>query len=387
MTDIPKGRIPTPIGQRLRNWRSRALPLVVWFGAIGCALFIAGKKIEQPAMITGIAEVRELHIAPPLNGRLETVTVSLFDRVNEGDVLARLDGSHLAAEFAVTQAELERMRLEIPALQERFRREDLRQEQDIRESIGRFLLDEQEARIEVLDREASLEVNRIESTRLEILLSRLEQLLDDQIIDPATYDETFYAREGVLTRIREGEVALQAAKERLEAARAELEEQRQRFGGLLESEPSGTLVAPLTEALNVQEARLEELAVRREQLLVRAPMSGRISQLLAHTGQNVFAGEPFAVLTNEKPERVVAFVSEHLLDRVDVGTRVEVQTRRVPPVAWETEISRVGTHVELLPERLQPSPLMPQFGLSVLIEDLPVENLHPGEALNIRIIQ
>ncbi|MCC5877083.1 MAG: biotin/lipoyl-binding protein, partial [Candidatus Sumerlaeia bacterium] len=345
MTDIPKGRIPTPIGQRLRNWRSRALPLVVWVGAIGCALVIAGKKIEQPSMITGIAEVRELHIAPPLNGRLEAITVSLFDHVNEGDVIARLDGSHLAAEFAVAQAELERMRLEVPALQERFRREDLRQEQDIRESIGRFLLDEQEARIEVLDREASLEVNRIESTRLEILLSRLEQLLDDNIIDPASYDETFYAREGVLTRIREGEVALAAAKDRLESAREELKEQRNRFGSIFESEPSGTLLAPLTEALNVQQARLEELSTRREQLVLRAPMSGRISQLLVHTGQNVFAGEPFAVLTNENPERVVAYVSEHLLDQVQVGTRVEVQTRRVPPVAWETQISRVGTKV------------------------------------------
>lgn len=387
MSEIPKGKIPTPVGQRLRNWRSRALPMVVWLGAIGCAAFIANMKIESPTLITGLAEIREVTIAPPMDGLLESLHVELFDNVNEGDVIGRLDGKHLTAELQVARAELDRLRLEIPALKESLRREDLRREQDIRESIGRFVLEEQEARIEVLDRQATLEVNRIEKTRLTILQERLQQLLDDEIIDPATFEQTFYAREAVAARITEGEVALEAARERLAAAIGELEEQRQRFGGHLDSTPSDALVAPLAEALLVQQARLEQLTTRGEQLVIRAPLTGRISQLLAQKGQNVFAGEPIAVVTKDQPERVVAFVNEQLLDRVQAGTRVEVQTRRIPPQVWETEITQVGTQVELLPDRLQTSPLMLQWGLSVLIEDVRVEGLYPGEALNIRLIQ
>lgn len=380
----PGKKVPTPFSQRLRHWRFRYVPLVVWLGAVVAAAYLFHQEQRTQAPITGFVETREAVIGPLNDGVLQLLEVDLFDEVAQGAVVARMDDSMLLAELETARAELARIRLEPDALRARIRFEDRQREGDHLTRLREYLLEEEEARLDLLDRKAALEVARVELRRLEILLERQRQLLEQEIIDPTTYEEVLYAKEGVETRIRENRANLESAREVLQRASARREAQEERtVDGHREVEE---WIAPLAEAVRVQQTRLAELARRQEHLLLRAPIGGRVTAVSARPGQTVLAGVPILTISSPKPERIVAFVHEGMLDQVTVGSRVEVQTRRKPRQVLETTIARVGGTVDEFPPRLQPHPLFPQWGLSILIEDLPTDALYPGELLDIRLL-
>lgn len=380
----PPKKVRTPLSQRLRHWRLRYLPLVVWLAAIGAAAILLQQEQEAHAPITGFVETREVFVGPLADGVLRSLEVDLFDEINEETIIARMDDSLLLAELETARAELRRLQLEPEALRARILFEDHQWEGDQQSELREYMLEEEEARLDLLDRQAELEIAGVELRRLEILLERQRQLLDQEIIDPTTYEEVLYAKEAVETRIRENKANLDSAREVLQRAttRREAQEERTTDGRRGVEE----WIAPLAEAISVQQSRLAELSRRQELLLIRAPISGQVTAVKARAGQTVLAGVPILTITSGEAERIVAYVHERMVDQVAVGSRVEVQTRRQPREVMETRVARVGGKVDEFPVRLQNHPLLPQWGLAILIEELPSERLFPGELLDIRVL-
>ena len=57
-----------------------------------------------------------------------------------------------------------------------------------------------------------------------------------------------------------------------------------------------------------------------------------------------------------------------------------------PGEVAESFVTRVGSSVEVLPERLWVDPAMPGYGRAVVIAALPKMGLRPGELLHIRFL-
>ncbi len=380
----PPKKVPIPFSQRLIYWRVRFLPIAVWIGAIAVALVIAERQRRAHAPLTGIVEIREAAIASPYDGVLAALEVDLFDGVEEGEVLARMNEDLLLAELATGRAELQRRRAELDQRRREIQWEDLRIEGEEVLELGRLALEEEEARLDVLDREAALQVARVQHEGQTVVLERLSELLEQDVIDRAAYDEAFYTREATAARIAEGETSLSAARELYEQAtrrRAAQEDAAGRY-----ARDVLAWLAPLEEAIAVQESFLAEIASRRELLTLRAPISGKVTSVQAHSGQTVMSGAPVLTIADDRADRVIAFVDERHLGRVEAATEVELRTRRTPPGVYRTRVSRLGGQVEEMPEQLRRNPLLPQWGFPVLIEDIPAGSLNPGEVVDIRIL-
>ena len=85
----PDTPIPTPMPQRLADFRRRELPVVLWLlCAAICAwmLYNRGRTHEYVAL----AQAAEYEISAPRTGRIDDVLVSAFDPVSRGEIVAQL---------------------------------------------------------------------------------------------------------------------------------------------------------------------------------------------------------------------------------------------------------------------------------------------------------
>src|SRR5262249_44684324 len=114
--------IPTPIAQRWREFRIRAVPLV-FFAAIAAAAIFLWKQVAVPPMVAvGRAEANIATVGAPLPGFVGQMTVKRFQVVKAGDPVCQIlakDPGILAAEEAVIESQIQLIRIGMaPILQE-----------------------------------------------------------------------------------------------------------------------------------------------------------------------------------------------------------------------------------------------------------------------------
>lgn len=373
-------RIPTPLSRRLLFWRQKFVPVAVWFGALGLALFLVQQQAPRQ-FASGYAEVREVAIAPSVTGRIDTLLVDLFEQVEAGQAIAMLDDAIVRSELQVAEREIDRLRSEQAALAENIRWDQRGQERREFIDLRRLALDLSEARLDLLDRITVREAQKADLELLRIVFERQRTLLEQDIIDQSTFDETRFQMEALEVTLEESEVALAAAQEVVDESARRLKELQSRVGGRSDVE---ALIAPLVEAITVQKARLAEITARTEALVLRAPFDGVVSEVILREGSAATAGTPIATLTESSATRIVAWIDEGALKRLAVGGKVEVRTVGSDPRIFEATVERLGPRIEELPPRLQPHPLLRRWGRQVLVTGFPEGALLPGERVDLR---
>src|SRR6185369_12778613 len=71
----------------------------------------------------------------------------------------------------------------------------------------------------------------------------------------------------------------------------------------------------------------EQLRQMRKPIVLKAPISGRITAVLRHAGERVPTGAPLVTIASGRAERIVAYVRQPLNFRPKVGDLVAVRTR------------------------------------------------------------
>ncbi|MFT3732910.1 MAG: biotin/lipoyl-binding protein [Hyphomicrobium sp.] len=85
--------------------RSRLLLLgLITLGALGAIYYLHREPEAESAMPIGIARETEIHVAPEVIARLDTILVKPGQYVRKGDVLAKLDSPELTASLAQARA-------------------------------------------------------------------------------------------------------------------------------------------------------------------------------------------------------------------------------------------------------------------------------------------
>jgi len=141
-------------------------------------------------------------------------------------------------------------------------------------------------------------------------------------------------------------------------------------------------------SMEVQQRRLDAIVLEQEDLLIRAPVSGRVSALQASTGQYMDAGAPILTLSQTEPDSVSVWLinagrgAPHLGDKfiLSEGVRGDDQ------VAQEARVQRVGVGIEVLPKRLWKDPRMPQYGRACLVGPVSELGLVPGQLVGVRAV-
>lgn len=362
-------------------WRRRFLPFVVWGLVVALAVVMVQRQ-QVYVDAVGLVEAQATFVVPLLDGTVQSLAVDVLDHVAEGQVVAMMDDTVIRSELMVAEAQMERVRAALDAESLRFAQEQQQQQASVQNDLRRFVLNEEEARLDYLDRVIQHETDKVNLERLHVQLKRQEEMKEQHILDAAAYDETRLAYEALKTKVDKDVKAIALAEQNMETA-------AQRRDELTPVDSTNVAADAILKSLQAdiaaQQARVHEVQDRRQFLALKAPVSGQVASISRRPGESMLAGEPVLTIVGENAGRVMAYVDERASVRIAVGDTVELYSRTHPSAVVEGTILKVGAHVEAFPLRLLANPLMPQHGFQVLVGGLPDNLFRPGEALNVRL--
>ena len=268
-------------------------PLAVIAGAVVIAA-CAEPPPSNELRVSGHVEATEVRVAAEVGGRLVALTVAEGDRLQAGDIVARVDTRDVELEIGRAEAEREAAEAQVRLLEAGARPEDVRQAQ--------AQIDALEAEIAAIDAElvaATADRERFESLLAADAGSRKQR--DDaaarvNVLQERTraLREQVRAAEQVVARLESG-----ARTEEIEAARARVA---------------------------VVDAQIAVLRKRIDDATVVAPAGGIVTQTLVEQGEIVAPAMPLFVVTDIDRAWANLFVPEPAVPRLTIGQAAVVFT-------------------------------------------------------------
>jgi multidrug resistance efflux pump len=361
--------------------RKRFLPVLIWGAAVAVAVVLVQRQRVYVDAV-GIAEAKTTYVAPLFDGTVQSLAVDVLDEVTEGQVVAIMDDTLIRSELHVAEAELGRVRALLEAESARFAQEQQMNETSAQDDLRRFQLNEEQARLNHLDRVIQHETDKVDLERLAVQLKRQEEMLKQHLLEPAVVDETRLAYTALKTKVDQDVNAIAMAKQNIAAAASRSET---RTGEEPVPAPTDAVLRALQADIAAQQAIVAEVQERRQALALKAPVAGQIALIAKRPGESILAGDPILTIVGAGANRVTAYVDERAATAFKVGDMVELHSRTHPSTVARGTILKVGAYIEPFPLRLQMSPVMLQHGFQVLVGELPDNVYRPGETLDLRV--
>jgi HlyD family secretion protein len=280
-----------------------AVLLLVAAGAAAHALW----PFEAAAPIVGVVRTTEIRVAPEVGGQLTAISVHKGDHVRAGDVVATLSAIELSA--SVTQA-----------------RAALAAASADRDNVYAGVRAEEVASLAAAIAKAK---SRLEYAQLQ--LARV----------------SFLARSDTATQ-----QALDQAENDAAAARADIAEAAANHDAAVAG-PTREERAIANAQVNAAAAALAVIERRLDKTILRAPVDGVVSVIVAEVGENVQAGAPVLVIEAAGKRWLSFNVREDRLRGLTVGANVGVARAgmREPTPAVVTELVPLGSFATWQAER------------------------------------
>ena len=371
--------IETPSAQRRQNFKHKTLPLIVWCLCAAVAvvmLFSRARRFEY----VGVASAPTYEISSRTAATVASVGAALYDKVGPGDVVVVLDDAQVKAAIETARANVRRLSAELDAAKAGLG--GAAGAGGLATDLRRFAVDEDRQRLDALTIKVTLEGDRVELERRKLEVRRAEALRTAELLSDADLDNARLLYEEVKRRNEENERLLHETEEavrRTQARRLDYER-----GGSPGGEPAA--FRPLREGINVEIQRLKEVETQREALVLKSPVAGRVSRILAARGQSVVAGEPILLIEEESVKEIVAYLREGDIRPVAPSSKVRITSVRSGRVA-DSVVIAVGPGLEALPQRLWKNPQLAEYGLGVTIGASPLMALTPGELVSVDFLR
>jgi multidrug resistance efflux pump len=356
---------------------------MVWVAAICVAVILASRQQTYIDGV-GIVEPRVVAVAPLVDGTVHSIGVDLFDTVTVGQTLAVMDDTLVTAELMTAQAELTRLGTAIRQENHRLELELAARSMDEVNDLRRFVLNEEAASLDYMDRVVQQKSDEVTLTRLALLMGRQKGLVQENILDEDAYDDVRLRHDALETRIRENVAVIEASRQRLNEATARRES---RSATQISQTDVATLLSPLQEAVAVQQATINEITRRSEQLVLRAPLAGQVANIIHRPGETVLSGQALLTISDPDAARVIAYVDEGAAHDVEIGADVELRSRGAVNQIAMARIVKTAPQIQEMPQRLWRNPISAQWGRSFLVGEISAaasEAFLPGEIVDVR---
>ena len=262
---------------------------------------------EAAAPIIGIVRATETRVAPEVGGQLAAIKVEKGARVHAGDVVAELSAQELTASVAQARAALAAA-------------------QANRDNVYAGVRAEEVARL----------ASEIEKAKSRLTYTQLQ-------LDRATY----LARSDTATQQTVDQTVNDVASAKADVAEAEADHAAAVAGPTKEERAiADAQVEAAAAALGVLERRLDKT-------ILRAPVDGVVSVIVAEVGENIRAGQPVLVIEEAGNQWLSFNVREDFLHGIRVGMIVDVGTLGTSATspALVTEILPLGSFATWQAER------------------------------------
>lgn len=258
-------------------------------------------------MLYGNVDIREVQLAFNNRDRITSLLVEEGDRVNKGQLVARMDTRRFVQAVEAAQARLAAQEAVVAKLLAGTRPEEIRQ-----------------ARSE-------MEAAKAEYEDLEIFARRIEQLAIKELV-------THQERDDARSRANAAREKFRAAQERYRLAIA------------------GFRKEDIAEAQALLEARKAELALARKELAdtsLYAPSNGVIEARLLEPGDMASPERPVYTLALSDPVWIRAYASEPDLGKLHLGMKATVRTDTFPDKAYDGWIGFLSPKAEFTPKSVE----------------------------------
>ncbi len=367
--------VATPLPRRILLWRQRFLPVVVWGMAVALVVVALQHQRRNVQQIAGVVEAREVTVVPRLDGTLAALYVGLYDVVEAGQLVAQLDDTMLRAESRTAEAEFKRLEADLAAA----KLETVLIENDQNAESRRFEESVEQAKLDHFDRRAMLDSDRVALKLLEQQMNQREALAEAGVEDDFAVDKARLEFDALSVRIHQSDPALLGAQQRVLDAAERLQEHA---ALVVDTDDIEQRLQPFRAAMAVQKARINEIALRREQLNLRAPISGKVASIYHHTGETLEFGTPLLTITDTGGHRILAYVDERQGVRMKTGDPVDIVSRGTPQRMVTARVIETSPRVEAFPEHLL-GRLETSWGQPILIAGFPQDVFRPGEAVTV----
>ena len=379
-------RVPTRVRMAFRAGRLRmhVLPVIVWVGVLAIVVVLLRHRAQRFEVL-GMAQGQTYQVAATTDGRLKSVHVQLFDRVQKGYELAVMDtvvdNETLQEQVNIVQAEVKHLQAQLAPIQEQVEAEIANLENEKVAALRRYMVDVENARLRTLEMKALLESDRIVMDNLIVEVRIAEDLLEQGVVAAYEVEKAQTMYDALAKKVEENEHVLTQAVRDLVAAQKRLE----RYDQLEpQTATADSAMEVIQRAITVQMQLIAELEARRKPLVLTAPISGLVRLILHRAGEAILAGEPILTISEAEPGDVVAYVSEGQLSDIHDNMEVKIIKMGKEPMVVSSQVVYLGPGMELMPERLWRNPNIPQWGRPMLIKIPPSLDLVPGELVGIR---
>jgi multidrug resistance efflux pump len=373
-------RIRTPLKRRWERFRLRVLPLASFLAS---AVLLAWLWKEQgaPSGVVGEVEAVRVDVVARVDGTLVPLsrpTWTLFETVRANEVVARLDGRAAEAKLETFRAEVVRLRKTLEAEQARVALSEADRRQGHDRDAARLAWEFEQHRLNTLDRQATIEADRVVWQRRQTRVDFLTPLHQRGMVsDVEISDERLLLAE-VAKRLAENTAALQESQKQQQTASERLAS----FPPLVLADVNA-LWGSVQAAIDVQEARIREIQLEIESLEPRAPITGTVVAIHRYPGQGVQAGDLILTIAAEQGRYIVSYVPQEFGPRAKVGMGVEVRTRATGSRPRESVVERIGPQVEPIPVHQRRNPQVQEWGLPVRVLLPDGLDVRPGELVDV----
>ncbi|MGH9557682.1 MAG: efflux RND transporter periplasmic adaptor subunit [Bryobacteraceae bacterium] len=325
--------------------RRTLLPIVVLAGA-GAGIWGLVKWKSQPTEVQFARVIRTtIHSSVPTNGRVEPIewaaaraeragpvvqiSVARGQRVERGAPLVYLDSTAARANLNAAQARIGAAKAQIEVIAKGGRATD----------------------------------------RAEISSG-----LDRARLDLANAQKEYDALDRLLAKQAATQAEVNAAKQKLDQAKLQIQSLEQRRKALAASGDRAAAQAQLDDAQAA--VRLANLEIERS--VIRAPVAGTVYQFDLKPGAYLNTGDAVAYIGRLDRVRVNVFVDEPDLGRAKKGMPVSIAWLALPGRHWQGEVDRTPTEIVAMGTR--------QVGEVVCVIENPGHDLLPGSNVDVEIL-
>lgn len=361
--------IPTPPGQRWREFRIRVLPVLIFLIALAVAATM-WRTFIFPSALVGRVEAVQADVSSPTTGIVNKLLVSRFQRVAAGDPIAEVSIAEprvMTNTLAVVLAEIESLRAGMgPPV----------------ESLRNAIIFDQ-LRLSWMQQKAQLASSRVNLLLASTELQRIEMLLKNKLVSDSEFDVAKAKKDALLAQVSGEEQLIHKLGETLEQLTA---------AGTRGTETTNQLQA----AIAVQEEKLKLTEAQMCPRLLRAPISGVVSAIRRWRGETVVPGDAIVTIGAEQTDKIVAFLRQPFYLTPKTNMLVQVRTRGYQRTAGLGKILEIGGQLLPINDVLLPPTKynVSEVGLPILVSlpgefrTLPGQEpiVHPGEFVDLTIL-
>ncbi|MBF2078168.1 MAG: efflux RND transporter periplasmic adaptor subunit [Synechococcales cyanobacterium T60_A2020_003] len=347
---------------------------------------------DHALRLSGRIEGYETDLAAKSGGRIESVAVREGDRVQSGQVIARLDDDELQAEYAAAQAsvaaaqqQVRQAQSQIAVVQSQIEEAQLVLQQSEGDTVGR--VSQAEATVATAQAQLAEAQAQVQQAQSELELARLDRdrlrsLLNDGAIAQQQFDQAQTRYETAQGTLEARQAGVTAAERQVRAAE----------GGLTQAETTQlnpdirvAQIARLQTQLDQANAQLAaaqaeekraianqaEVAARLANLEIVSPIDGVVVTRMVEPGEVISMGTTVMTVVNLEDVYLRGYIPEGEVGNVRVGQDAQVFLDSAPDQPLAATVIAIDTEASFTPENIyfQNDRVTQVFGLRLDIEN------------------